>query len=114
MFFLSFLLLVFVSISVSGDNAFAKSGTADNPVEVANLICSLSTTIPPTFTVVALSRNSNAGVTPAPAIGDECADLGVLFAGLNIRDVHSVAPNYMEILSTARYSVTSGPIDPPA
>ncbi len=94
MFFLSFLLLVFVSIFVSGNNAFAKSETANNPVEVANLICLLSTSIPPTFTVVAFMSSANVGVTPAPAVGDEyAADLGVLFAGLKIRDVNSVAPD---------------------
>ena len=73
MFFLSFLLLVFVSISVSDNNAFAKSEIAKNPVEVANLICSLSITTPPTFTVIAFSSSANVSVTPAPAVGDECA-----------------------------------------
>jgi len=93
MFCLYFLLLMFVSISVSGDNAFAKSGTVNYPVEVENSICSLSATTPPTFTVVVFSSSVNVGMTPAPAIGDKCAaDLGVLFAGLNIKDVHSIPP----------------------
>ncbi len=76
MFFLSILLLVFVSISVSGNNAFAKSETVNNPVEKANLI----STTPPMFTGVAFS-SANVSVAPTPASGDEwAADIGVLFA----------------------------------
>ena|SRR5208337_4522531 len=94
MFFLSFLLLVFVSMSVSSNNAFAKSGTADNPVA----------TTPPTFTVVAFSSSANVSVTPAPAAGDEyAADLGVLFAGLKAGDVHSVAPNTVHDMAGEGY-----------
>ncbi len=80
MFFLSFLLFVFISISVSGNNAFAKSGTVNIPVEAANFICPLSTAPPPIFTVVAFC-SADVSVTPTPAADDEwTADLGMLFA----------------------------------
>ena len=79
MFFLSILLFVFVSISVSGNNAFAKSETVNNPVEKANLI-SLQLHLLPCLPVVAFS-SANVSVAPTPASGDEwAADIGMLFA----------------------------------
>jgi len=97
-FLLSFLLLVFVSISVSGGNAFAKSGWSPPPAAVANLVCSVSAT---TFSVFAYSSvNVPTNVTVATDGTEACAQaLADLFnAGLRIKDVQAVAPNVVYLL----------------
>ena len=108
-FLLSFLLLVFVSISVSGNNAFAKSEKCNTPptysLEVANLICSLSTTNSAPFAVVAFSKSANVPATLIVTPGEECAQAlaDLLSAGLKIKDVQSVAPNVVYSLISPVY-----------
>ena len=99
-FLVSFLLLVFVSISGSGNNAFAKDHNwSPPPPQVVNLVCSVITTNDPTtdppttksaFQVLAFSETTN--VTAALKVGDECAmDLAnLLAAGLKIKNVQAV------------------------
>ena len=97
-FLLSFLLLVFVSISVSGGNAFAKSCWPPPAAAVANLVCSVSA---PTFSVVAYSGvNVPTNVTVATDGSEACAQaLADLFnAGLRIKDVQAIAPNVVYLL----------------
>jgi hypothetical protein len=92
-FLLSFLLLVFVSISVSGNNAFAKCNTPPTySLEVVNLICSLSTTTP-MFAVVAFSSSANVSNVTV-TVGEECAQAiaDLSSAGLKIKDIQSVNP----------------------
>ena len=104
-FLLSFLFLVFVLISGSGNNAFAKSEKCSTPptysLEVVNLICSVSTTTPTppsppssTFTVVAFSSSANVPTTVTVTPGDQCAQAlaNLSSAGLKIKDIQSVAP----------------------
>ena len=101
-FLLSFLLLVFVSISVSGNNAFAKSEKCKTPptysLAVANLVCSVSA---PTFSVVAYSGvNVPTNISIATDGTEACAQaLADLFnAGLRIKDVQAIAPNVVYLL----------------
>lgn len=100
-FLLSFSLLVFVSISVSGGNAFAKSWTPP-PAAVATLVCSVSA---PTFSVVAYNGvNVPTNVTVATDGTEACAQaLADLFnAGLRIKDVKAVAPNVVYLLGNTQ------------
>jgi hypothetical protein len=94
-FLLSFLLLVFISISVGGNTAFAHPEQGHNQAAVVNLICSLSTATPPTFDVIAFSSSANLPTTVTLTVGEECAQAlaDLSSAGLQLKDVQSIAPN---------------------
>lgn len=90
-----------VSISVSGNNAFAKSEKCNTSptysLEVVNLICSVSTT---KFAVVAFSSSANVTTTVTLTVNEDCAQAlaDLSSAGLKIKDIQSVAPNVVYIL----------------
>lgn len=91
-FLLSFLLLVAVSISGAGNNAFAYHGSPPQ-AEVVNLVCQVLNPCPgeaPCVTVYALSTNFPT-TTASISVGDDCGtDLTTLVnAGLKIKDVTS-------------------------
>ena len=90
---LSYLFLVFVSISASGNTAFAHSGGGSYtppPLQVVNLVCGVNGSA---FNVIAFSNNANVSVSLNP--GDPCAaDIATLLTvPLMITNVQSVNGN---------------------
>ncbi len=90
-FLLSCLFLAFVLISGRVNNAFARGGSRP-PTAVADLVCSLSA---PAFVVNAYSSANVTNVTVATDGSEGCAQAlaDLLNAGLNIKNVQTIAPN---------------------
>ena len=100
---LSFLLLVFVSISASGNNAFASGGGSHTPppLQVVNLVCGVSGS---DFNVIAFSNNSNISVSFIA--GDPCAaDIATLLTvPLMITNIQSVNGNVVYTFMNRPYN----------
>ena len=91
-FLLFFLLLAVVSISGTGNKAFAGNNYPSPSPEVAVLVCSVTPSLTNTFSVTAFSNSTQPQNKVTIGIGDDCsADLVALEnGGLQIINVQAL------------------------